>query len=91
MKTANYGWPILALTLLLGCEKQAEPNSAPAEKSEAAQAAAPVVADKPPASATVATEQVPAEEQFEQEAEQEVTAANFELQVDALQKELKSE
>jgi hypothetical protein len=79
----------LSLVLLLGCSKKEEPPPAPAQDS-AAQAPIIPADHKPSAAVPLDLDQVPVAEQFEKEVEAEVTPANFEQQLDALEKELKT-
>jgi hypothetical protein len=84
---------LVALALLAGCEKKETPAPA-ANDTPVAQTPtpAPATPDKAmAATATVDLEKVAVEEQFEKEVEAEVTPANFEQQLDALEKEVKPE
>ena len=84
---------MLALCLLLGCEKKQETPSAPAaEASAAAQnpTPAPAAPDKMLAATTLDLTKVPVQEQFEQDAETEVTPANLEQQLEGMEKELQA-
>ena len=86
-------WVALALAALIGCEKKAD---APAPTSDTSAAQAPPAPAAPPEKAIPAAtaldvEKIPVEEQFESEVEAEVTPANFEQQIDSLEKELKAE
>jgi hypothetical protein len=86
-------YSLLAFVALLGCEKKPD-APVPASDTPAVQAPtpAPATPDKAmAATATVDLEKVAVEEQFEKEVEAEVTPANFEQQLDALEKELKAE
>jgi hypothetical protein len=82
----------LSLATLMGCEKKEE---APAPTGDAPAAQAPSVAaaapEKAPSAAPLDMEKIPVEEQFESEVEAEITPANFEQQIDSLEKELKAE
>jgi hypothetical protein len=83
---------LLALVALLGCEKK--PDVPAASDAPAAQAAAPTPAAPEKAMAATATvdlEKIAVEEQFEKEVEAEVTPANFEQQLEALEKEIKAQ
>jgi hypothetical protein len=85
---------LVVLALLSGCEKKQEAPAPAANDTTAAQTPtpAPATPDKALANAaTVDLEKVAVEEQFEKEVEAEVTPANFEQQLDALEKEVKAE
>jgi hypothetical protein len=85
---------LLALMLVSGCEKKQETPAPAANDTPAVQTPtpAPATPDKAlAATATVDLEKVAVEEQFEKEVETEVTPANFEQQLDALEKEVKAE
>lgn len=86
---------LVALTLLLAaCEKTTDPATAPVENAGTAPAvppAAPAATENIPAATALDLSKVPVEEQYEKEIEQEVTPANFEVQLDALEKEIKAE
>lgn len=81
----------LALLVLVGCEKK--PEAPPQTDTPVVQTPtpAPATPDKPIAAAVIDLEKVPVEEQFEKEVEAEVTPANFEQQLEALEKEVKAE
>lgn len=68
----------------LGCEKKETPP--PASEAPAAPAAAPAIpaATEPVIEAST----LPVEEQYEAEAEQEITAANLQQKLDELEKEI---
>ena len=92
-RTMLYCGALLAFGLLVGCEKKQEaPTTPPADASAAAQAAtpAPAAPDKALAATTLDLSKVPVEEQYEKEVEGEVTPANFEQQLDAVEKELQA-
>ena len=81
----------ITLALLIGCEKKPDPAPTPAANEPPTPAVAPA-ADKPIAAATTLDlSKVPVEEQYEKEVESEVTATNFEAQLEALEKEIKVE
>jgi len=81
---------LLSLVVLLGCEKKPDAPTPPSEAPAAAPApAAPEKAIA--ATATIDLEKIAVEEQFEKDVETEVTPANFEQQLDALEKEVKAE
>ncbi len=90
MKSLALPCSLFALVALLGCEKKPDaPSDAPA-----AQAATPAPATPEKAMAATATldlQKVAVEEQFEKDVETEVTPANFEQQLDALEKEIQAE
>jgi|GEM_PF-6634541 len=88
MKTTIWCCSALSLAMLIGCEKKEEPLPT-TPLSTAAPEAAPIPAAV--ATPTVDLEKVSVEEQFEKEVEAEVTPANFEKQLDALEKELQAE
>jgi hypothetical protein len=83
---------VLALSMLLGCEKKQE-TPAPSTDAPVVQAPtpAPAAPEKAMAATSIDLEKVPVEEQFEKEVEAEVTPANFEQQLDALEKEVRAE
>jgi hypothetical protein len=75
------------LAAIMGCEKPEAPAVAPVETVEAAPSApAPV----PPVTTAVQVdpETLPAEEDFEEEAEVAITPANLEKQLELMEKEL---
>jgi hypothetical protein len=80
--------PLALVLFLAACEKKEPPpaEAPPPEPPPAATAAAPA----PTASAEAASD-LPTEEDFEQEAAKEVTAANLDAQLDALEKEINAE
>ena len=85
---------VLALVVLAGCEKKPDPAPTPAAADNPTPAAAPAspAADKPVTAATALDiSKIPVEEQYEKEVEAEVTSANFEAQLEALEKEIKVE
>ena len=83
--------PIVALSALclvatLGCEKKEAPPT-PAEPSVAA--ASPAPANTPAAAEPVIDlDSLPVEEQYEADAEKEITAENLTAKLDELEKEL---
>lgn len=83
---------VLALVALVGCEKKPEPPPA-ASDTPAAQAPTPAAPapDKALAATSIDLDKIAVEEQFEKEMETEVTPANFEQQLDTLEKEIKAE
>ena len=77
---------LLALATLAACDKK---ETAPVEATEQASATppaapAPVAATPPP----VDVDSLPVEEQFEADAEKELTAANLNAKLDELEKEI---
>lgn len=93
MSRALVALAALTLFVALGCEKKDTPATTVAEATPATGAAAPapVAAPAPAAPAEpVALETLPVEEQYEADAEQEITAANLVTKVDELEKELQA-
>jgi hypothetical protein len=96
MKTIRSSDTALAIACLcaaLACEKPAPP-APPADTPApaAVKPAAPAAAETPVAAAPpVQLEAVPAREDFEEEAETQITAANLEKELQALEKEIASE
>jgi hypothetical protein len=84
------------LAAALGCQKS-EPPSQPVAASPPPAAAAPAVPAAKPAETPVATalplklESVPAREDFEEEAESQITPANLERELKALEQEVSSD
>ena len=86
MKRAACAVSALIVCLTLGCEKKEAP---------VASESAPLAAATPAAAATAAPVQpvidaadLPVEEQYEAEAEKEISAANLQQKLDALEKEI---
>lgn len=79
---------LVAAALAVACEKKEAP--VPATEPSAAPAAAPAPAPAIPAATepVVDASTLPVEEQFEADAEQEITAANLNQKLDELEKEL---
>jgi len=79
---------LLALVTLAACDKKEAAPADVAEKPSAAAAApaapAPVAATPPP----VDVDSLPVEEQYEADAEKELTAANLNAKLDELEKEI---
>ncbi len=76
----------LAMSLAgLGCSKKEEATPAPTA-APAPSAAATTATDESPA--TDDSEDIPTEQDFEDEAEQQITASNLETELDALEKEI---
>ncbi len=82
---------MLALAVTLGCEKKQDPEPTATEPTPAAPAAPAAVDNPVPAAAALDLSKVPVEEQYEKEVEAEITAQNFEAQLEALEKEIKAE
>lgn len=79
---------VLGLSLaLVGCEEKKEPAPAAAPAKPAAEVKP--VAQKAPE--PVALDSIPTEEDFEEEAQKEVTAENLDQQLDSLEKEIQGE
>jgi hypothetical protein len=74
------------LLLVAACEKQ-EPPAPP----EPAPEPPPAATTAAPAPAPSAESDLPTEEDFEEEAAKQVTAANLDAQLDALEKEINAE
>jgi hypothetical protein len=78
----------LVLFVLVGCQKEQPP--APAETPPAA--ATPAAPAETASAVPAATgPEIPTEEDFEEEAGRELTAANLDAQLDALEKEITAE
>jgi hypothetical protein len=77
----------LCLVAALGCEKK---ETAPTPAEQPATAASPAPASTPAAVAepVIDLDSLPVEEQYEAEAEKEITAANLTAKLDELEKEL---
>lgn len=84
---------LVAVALLGGCDKKQEAPAPASNDTPVAQAPTPTpaVPDKALAATTLDLEKVAVEEQFEKEVESEITPANFEQQLAALEKEVKAE
>lgn len=86
----------IGLLAALGCQSS-EPASQPATAPAPSAAAAPAAAAPKPAEAPVTTappvklESVPAREDFEEEAEREITPATLDKELQALEKEISSD
>lgn len=91
MMRLNVALVALGLLSLTACEKKEAPAPAP---SEAAAATPPPAAPAAPIAAAAATEPVvdvnslPVEEQYEADAEKEITADNLTAKLDELEKEI---
>lgn len=84
----------VAIAALAGCEKPAPPAPAAPPATPAAPAPpppAPVTTQAATPPSAVQLEAVPAREDFEEEAETQITPANLEKQLEALEKELAAE
>jgi len=83
---------IAGLAAALACETPAPPSPPPAEAAAAAKPEVPPVPSTPVATAPrVDLETLPAREDFEEQAEAEITPANLEKQLEALEKEVSAE
>lgn len=81
---------LLIATLALGlaaCAKKAE-EVAPGESTPNAAASVAAAVPSPPPAAPEATDDVPTEEDFEAEAERQITSQNLEAELDKLEKEI---
>jgi hypothetical protein len=76
----------LCLTAIMGCEKPEAPATPPVETPEAA--SEPVPAAPVTTAVQVDPGTLPAEEDFEEEAEATITPANLEKQLELMEKEL---
>lgn len=79
---------LLALVTLAACDKK---EAAPAEAAATPSAATPAPAAPPPVAATppaIDVDSLPVEEQYEADAEKELTAANLNAKLDELEKEI---
>jgi hypothetical protein len=81
---------VLALVSLLGCEKKEAPAQPASEAPASPPAAAVSVAPPPVAEPTVDAATLAVEEQFEAEAEGEITADNLTAKLDEIEKEIGS-
>lgn len=84
-------WVALAVLAVLGCDRKSEPPPPPTPPVETPTTQVPppgspaaVVADAPSSQA----DSVPTEEDFEEEAEREITAGNLEAELDKLEREI---
>jgi hypothetical protein len=93
MKLTHTFSSLVVLSLLVGCDKKEEPSAAPAAAEVAAQPVAPAPAAEKAITASAAfnLDTIAVEEQFEKEAEDTVTPANFEQQLDALEQEIRAD
>lgn len=83
---------IAASGALAGCEKSTPPAPAPAPTPAAPTPPAPApVTTQAATPSPVPLEAVPAREDFEEEAQAQITPANLERQLEALEKELAAE
>jgi hypothetical protein len=78
----------LGLLSLSACDKQEAPQATPAESPPAAAAPAPVAAAPAVAEPVVDVSTLPVEEQYEADAEKELTADNITAKLDELEKEI---
>lgn len=74
---------------LAACDKKEAP--APEATAAPSAVAPPTPAAPPPPAAKLDVDSIPVEEQYESDVEKEVTPANFEQKLDALDKELAAE
>ena len=86
---------VLVLSALLGacavgCEKKEPPPAPASEPAPAANAAPAAVTPVAAAEPVIDVDSLPVEEQYEAEAEKEITAANLTAKLDELEKELAS-
>ena len=77
----------LCIVAALGCDKKEAPP-APAEPPVASATPAPAATPAAAAEPVVDVDSLPVEEQYEAEAETEITAANLTTKLDELEKEL---
>jgi hypothetical protein len=82
---------VLAALVALGCDRKSDPPPPPTPNVEAPTTqvpppGSPVAA--PTTSSTAAPVDVPTEEDFEEEAEREITADNLEAELDKLEREI---
>ena len=77
----------LIVCFTLGCNKQEAPP-APAEPAPVAAAPAAAPPEAAPAQPAVDAASLPVEEQYEAEAEKEISATNLQAKLDALEKEI---
>lgn len=78
----------LSALLLMACEDAPAPAPTPSAKPVAATSAAPKLNITPTVAAEVTTDDLPTIEDFEDEADKDITAANLEKELDALEKEI---
>jgi hypothetical protein len=82
----------LAVLAIIGCEKKEETATTPsAEPTTTAAAPDPTPAAAVATAPQIDLETLPTEEEFEEEAEKEITAANLEKKLDELEKEISAE
>ncbi len=87
MTRAKIVWGAIVLVSLAACEKKEAP--APATETTEAKPAAPAVpAAAAPVAPVVDVASLPVEEQYEAEADKEITAENLTAKLDELEKEL---
>jgi len=87
IKRLTLGCGLIGALCLIGCEtEQPKPTAAP--KPEPAAVVKPVAAPVPP---PVPLESIPTEEEFEAEAEKEITGFSLTQKLDALEKEIQAE
>jgi hypothetical protein len=78
----------LSALLLAACEDAPAPAPATSAKPVAATSAAPKLNITPPVVAEITVDDLPTIEDFEDEANKDITAANLEKELDALEKEI---
>jgi hypothetical protein len=81
---------VLALFLLAACKKE-EPAPSPTEVNVVPAPQPTITTAAVPAEPVVDLDSIPVEEDFEEEAEKEVTAANLTKKLDELEKEISAE
>ena len=81
------GLMLIAAIAASACNKE-EPRAQPTQPKASAVV---VPAAAPVAEVSIALESIPAEEEFEEEAAEEITAANLEQELDKLEKEMQNE
>jgi len=79
-----------ALVVCAACSKKEEPSAPPPAPAETQAAAPPTPTVAAATEAVVDLETVPVEEEFEEEAEKELTPANLVTKLDAVEKELEN-
>jgi hypothetical protein len=87
MKRARHLIAIVLLFALVACGSKPRPEASPAPIEPAAQPPKPVA---PPPEPEATAEQLPLEDDFAAQAEQEITAQNYRAALDAIEKEMKA-
>lgn len=80
----------LSAVFLVACEDPPAPPPAPSAKPVAATSAAPKLNITPPVTAEITIDDLPTIEDFEDEADKDITTANLEKELEALEKEINS-